>query len=345
MLILGIESSCDDTSVAVVRDGRSILSNVVSSQNPIHRCFGGVVPELAARAHLENIVPVTETALRSAEVSWNDLDAVACTVRPGLIGSLVVGLAAAKAIAFSLDLPLVGIDHIEAHAYANCFGELAYETPRLELVVSGGHTLLVENLGPRGSRILGGTVDDAAGEAFDKVAKLLGLGFPGGPAIQRTAEGGDPSAIPFPRPMLRSGDLRLSFSGLKTAVRYYRDRHPDAPVADIAASFQAAVVDVLASKTRQALLDTGLKTLGISGGVAANRPLRQRLAQLCEELGATFHAPPLSLCTDNAAIVAGLAYHKLRQGRSDDLSLAAMASGAPGLLVAATGPAVSTNKA
>jgi len=329
MLVLGIESSCDDTSAAVVQDGEKILSNVVSSQTDLHRQFGGIVPELAARQHIENIIPVIDRALINAGVRMPELAAVAVTARPGLIGSLVVGLAAAKAIAYAAGIPLIGINHIEAHGYANCFAGLNFLQPRIDLIVSGGHTLLIENLGYSGIRVLGGTVDDAAGEAFDKVAKIAGLGFPGGPAIQKVALTGDPHSIPLPRPMRESHDLRMSFSGLKTAVRYFLQNNVNVNISNLAASFQEAVADILTFKACQALRDSGHKILGVAGGVAANTRLREMLGQMCADLGVEFFAPPPILCTDNAAMVAGLAAWKMKAGLVSDLDLNAVATGHP----------------
>ncbi len=325
-LILGIETSCDETAAAVVKDGRTILSNVVASQIEIHRRYGGVFPEVASRQHILAIVPTIERALTEAAVRWEDLDGVAVTYGPGLAGSLLVGLNAAKAIAWARGLPLVGVNHIEAHIYANWLvGNPPEGFPLLCLVVSGGHTSLFLMEGHGRYRELGHTLDDAAGEAFDKVARLLGLEFPGGPAIEREAQRGNPRAFNFPRAWLR-GTYNFSFSGLKTAVlREVRKFDPDAsmkpgrklsprvPVADLAASFQEAVVDVLVGKTRQAAEDFGVREVLLAGGVAANGLLRQRMLK---ELAVPVRWPPPHLCTDNAAMVAAAGYFNLRRGRT-----------------------------
>jgi N6-L-threonylcarbamoyladenine synthase len=301
-----------------------IRSSVVASQVDLHARFGGVVPEIASRAHVRQVLPVIDEALSRAGVGLRDIGAVAVATRPGLVGALIVGLTAAKALALALDVPLVAVDHLEGHLYA-C--QLAYPErdvyPFLGLVVSGGHTSLYACRSPLDAELLGGTTDDAAGEAFDKVASLLGLGYPGGPAIERSARVGDPAAFAFPRSYRYDERLIFSFSGLKTAVRYALQK--DAPgalgaalpsqlVADVAASFQEAVVDALAAKTRQALAVTGLKKLGIGGGVAANTALRERLTDLARETGVELFIPPLSLCTDNAAM-AGIALPKLAAGQ------------------------------
>ncbi len=329
-LILGIETSCDETAAAVVKDGRRILSNVVASQIDIHRRYGGVFPEVASRQHVLSITPVVEEAMGEVGVSWDDLEAVAVTYGPGLAGSLLVGVNAAKGIALGCGLPLLGINHIEAHIYANWLGrkaEHAIVFPVLCLVVSGGHTELILMKGHGQYQRLGGTLDDAAGEAFDKVGRLLGLDYPGGPAIERASQYGDPTAFDLPRAWL--GDsYNFSFSGLKTAVRrivkahepfggVYTERSRSAqgrrqlPVADLAASFQMAVVDVLVEKARRAAQEHGAEQILLSGGVAANRPLRQEMA---ERSDLPVLCPPISLCTDNAAMVAGAAYFRYQAG-------------------------------
>ncbi len=329
MLILGIETSCDETAAAVVEDGRKILSNEVSSQVPLHKKYGGVVPEIACRAHSELTMPVIDAALKTAGVSLEDLSGVAVTAGPGLIGALLVGVSSAKAIAWALDVPVVAVDHLEAHIYANNLSH-DVEYPFVTLLASGGHTALYLSTSAVSHRLLGRTTDDAAGEAFDKVGALLGLGYPGGPAIEEAAASGRANAVDFPRTMLSKDSLDFSFSGIKTAVLYYvrgQDAHgrpggaPDkAEIADVAASFQAAVVDVLVAKTLLAVQKEGVERMAISGGVAANHLLRETLAAEAAERGLTLYVPPVRLCTDNAAVVAGLACHRLSQGEASGLS-------------------------
>jgi N6-L-threonylcarbamoyladenine synthase len=337
LVFLAIETTCDETGAAVLEGPMPpapgvprILSSVVASQIDLHERFGGVVPEIASRAHVRQILPVIDEALRRAGVGLGDLKMVAVATRPGLVGALVVGLSAAKALALALDVPLVAVDHLEGHLYA-C--QLAYPDrevyPCLGLVVSGGHTSLYACRAPIEAEILGGTIDDAAGEAFDKVASLLGLGYPGGPEIERAARGGNPSAYTFPRSYLHDERLAFSFSGLKTAVLYAlrgQDARaaggppPPAVVADVAASFQEAVVDVLIAKTRQALVRTGMRRLGIGGGVAANTRFRERVAGMAKTMGVELFIPPPALCTDNAAM-AGIALPKLAAGQVAELDL------------------------
>jgi N6-L-threonylcarbamoyladenine synthase len=308
--VLGIETSCDETAAAVVDDGRIVRSSVVASQADLHARFGGVVPEIASRAHLELINDVIEQALLEAATDLKHVDAVAAVHGPGLAGALIVGVSAAKAIALATGLPYVGVHHHEAHVYSALLEEPDLEPPLLTLVVSGGHTLIVAMDGHGQYRVLGQTVDDAAGEAFDKVARLLGLGYPGGPAIDRIAADGDPGAVAFPRPMLDDG-LDFSFSGLKTAVVHYVRKHPETPVADVAASFQAAVVDVLVEKVLAAARETGVDTIVVGGGVAANSALRDRLRAIAEKGEIRVVLPSLDLCTDNAAMVAAVAAFRL----------------------------------
>ena len=310
MRILGIETSCDETAAAVVDDGRTIRSSVVSSQVDLHARYGGVVPEIASRAHLEIVNDVIAQALLEAGITWTDVDAVAAVHGPGLAGALLVGVSAAKAIALAIGRPYVGVNHHEAHMYAALLQEPTLEPPFLTLVVSGGHTLLIAMDAHGEYRILGQTVDDAAGEAFDKVARFLGLGYPGGPAIDRIAITGNPAAIAFPRPMLDDGN-DFSFSGLKTAVVQYVRKHPDVDVADVAASFQAAVVDVLVTKLLQVAEQTGISTLVIGGGVAANSALRARVVDEGLTAGLRVVLPDIGLCTDNAAMVAAVAWWRL----------------------------------
>jgi N6-L-threonylcarbamoyladenine synthase len=309
--ILGIETSCDETAAAVVTGGNDIRSSVVSSQVDLHARFGGVVPEIASRAHVELLTPVVAEALVEAGVDNGGIDAVAATVGPGLIGSLLVGVSAAKALALVWDVPFVAVNHLEAHFYAAFLEEPGLETPMVVLLVSGGHTMLVRFEDHGRYEVLGSTIDDAAGEAFDKVARYLGLGYPGGPAIDREAAKGDPEAIPFPRSMLDDG-LDFSFSGLKTAVINHVRKHPDVSTEDVAASFQAAVVDVLVAKATRAALATGAKGMCLGGGVAANSLLRERFLDACTDLGVHAFLPSRAMCTDNAAMVAAAAWYRLR---------------------------------
>jgi N6-L-threonylcarbamoyladenine synthase len=309
--LLAIETSCDETAAAVVEDGRHILSNVVSTQVALHAPFGGVVPELASRHHVENICGVIQAAMADARVAYADLDAVAVTQGPGLVGSLLVGVQAAKGIAYAQKKPLVAVHHIAGHLEAPFLGTGEIELPALALVVSGGHTSLFE-IPERGCyRLLGRTRDDAAGEAFDKVARFLGLGYPGGPAIDRLAAEGDPDAVAFPRAMLDEG-YDFSFSGLKTAVVNHVRKHSDVVTRDVAASFQEAVVDVLTTKLLVAADEAEAPTLVLGGGVAANSQLRSRVAAAAEASGRRVFLPPPALCTDNGAMIAGAAWWRLR---------------------------------
>jgi N6-L-threonylcarbamoyladenine synthase len=337
LILLAIETTCDETAAAVLEGPRPpgigvprIRSSVVSSQVGLHQRYGGVVPEIASRAHVRQVVPMIDQALDRAGVSLARLDAVAVATRPGLVGALVVGLTAAKALALALDIPLVAIDHLEGHLYA-C--QLAYPDrdvyPCVGLVVSGGHTSLYVCDSPLASEYLGGTTDDAAGEAFDKVASLLGLGYPGGPVIEQAARAGNPAAFAFPRSFLHDDRLIWSFSGLKTAVLYalggQNARHApnvlgEKLISDVAASFQEAVIDVIVAKTRQALMRTTIKKLGVGGGVAANAALRQRLTEMAAALGVEVFIPPPTLCTDNAAM-GGIALPKLAAGQVASLDI------------------------
>jgi tRNA N6-adenosine threonylcarbamoyltransferase len=309
--ILAIETSCDETAAAIVDDGRRVRSSVVSSQADLHARFGGVVPEIASRAHVEVIDDVIAQALVEAGADLPDVDAIAAVHGPGLAGALIVGVSAAKALAIAVGKPYVGVNHHEAHLYAALIEDPTLEPPLLTLIVSGGHTLLVAMEDHGKFRVLGQTVDDAAGEAFDKVARFLGLGYPGGPAIDRLAASGDAGAIAFPRPMLEERD-DFSFSGLKTAVVRWVRSHPDAAVEDIAASFQAAVVDVCATKLLRAAERTGIDTVVIGGGVAANRGLRAAVLAGAAAAGLRAVIPSPVLCTDNAAMVAAAAAFRLR---------------------------------
>jgi N6-L-threonylcarbamoyladenine synthase len=309
--ILGIETSCDETAAAVVVNGTDVLSSVVSSQVDLHARFGGVVPELASRAHVELLVPVVAEALVEAGLDGDGIDAVAATIGPGLVGALLVGVSAAKATALVWGVPFVGVNHLEAHMYASFLEEPQLELPLLVLLVSGAHTMLVLMEGHGQYRLLGSTIDDAAGEAFDKVARFLGLGYPGGPAIDRLAMEGDPRAVAFPRSMLDDG-WDFSFSGLKTSVITWVRKHPETPVADIAASFQEAVVDVLVTKARRAAREMGAKGLVLGGGVAANSSLRERVLDACIEDGLQPFLPSRAMCTDNAAMVAAAGWWRLQ---------------------------------
>lgn len=309
-MILAVETSCDDTCAAVV-DGADILSNLVSSQDEAHAKFGGIVPEVASRHHLELAAPLVEAALEEASVSLDEIDAVAVTAGPGLIGALLVGLSTAKAIAAPRRLPLIPVDHLQGHVAANFLAPEPLEPPFLCLVASGGHTLLAGVRDHAGHEVLGQTLDDAAGEAFDKVARLLGLGFPGGPALQKLAEDGDPEAFELPVAMARDPGLDFSFSGLKTALVYLcRDLGPEGvreQRADLAASFQAAAVGQLTAKLKRALKRGEWEAVALGGGVAANGPLRAAVAALCKEQGVQLKLVPLELCTDNAAMIGSAA--------------------------------------
>ena len=308
-LVLGIETSCDETAAAVVADGRAVWSSVVSSQVDLHARFGGVVPEVASRAHVELITPVIAEALVEAGVELADLDAVAACHGPGLAGALLVGVAAAKGLALAADLPYVGVNHLEAHLHAAWLEDPDLEPPLAVLVVSGGHTMTVAMEDHGRYRVVGQTVDDAAGEAFDKVARHLGLGYPGGPVIDRLAREGDRAAVRFPRAM--PGEADFSFAGLKTAVVNHTRRVPGTPVADVAASFQEAVVDQLVAKLVAAADEIDAPVLAVGGGVAANSRLRERVAEAAAATGRRAFLPPPSLCTDNGAMIAATAWWRL----------------------------------
>ena len=311
MRILGIETSCDETAAAVVMNGTRVLSSVVSTQIDLHARYGGVVPEVASRAHVEMLTPVVSQAmLEAGMVDGAKVDAVAATVGPGLIGSLLVGVSAAKALALVWDVPFVAVNHLEAHLYAAFLEEPDLDLPLVVLLVSGGHTMLVCMEGHGRYRLLGQTVDDAAGEAFDKVARFLDLGYPGGPAIDRLAMEGDPHAVSFPRPMKTDG-YDFSFSGLKTSVVNHVRKHPEISAADVAASFQEAVCDVLITKARRAAREIGAKGLCLAGGVAANSQLRERLLDACVADGLHAFLPSRAMCTDNAAMIAAVGWYRL----------------------------------
>lgn len=334
-LVLGIESSCDETAAALVRGGREIVSSSIHSQAAIHAQWGGVVPEVAGRSHLTKILPVIDDALAKAQLTLDDVDAIAVTTRPGLVGSLLVGLSAAKALAWVRELPLVGVHHIEAHVYAATMEhEVAANGgvyPCLALVVSGGHTALYRAESPLEMRSLATTRDDAAGEAFDKVAHVLGLGYPGGPRVSKLAEGGNPRAFDFPRFRSKDGSPGFSFSGLKTAVLYHvrgQDARAALPPpesirdrADVAASFEAAVVDALVDETLRVARREGLRTVLVAGGVACNQRLRREMKSRAESAGLRALFPSPAYCTDNAVMIAGLGYEALAAGRTADLAL------------------------
>jgi len=308
--VLGIETSCDETAAAVVANGTTVVSSVVSSQVDLHARYGGVVPEIASRAHVELLTPAVAQALVEAGLDGHQLHAVAATIGPGLAGALLVGISAAKAYSLAWRLPFVGVNHMEAHLYASFLEEPDLEPPLVVLLVSGGHTMLVVMDDHGRYRLLGTTVDDAVGEAFDKVARVMGLGYPGGPAIDRVALTGDPTAVKFPRAMPQG--LDFSLSGLKTAVIRYVRENPDTPVADVAASFQAAVVDVLIDKTRRAVAEVGARTVCLGGGVAANSLLRERILDMATAEGLRCFLPSRSMCTDNAAMVASAGWWRYK---------------------------------
>jgi len=337
--LLGIESSCDETAAAVVDSSGRVDSNVVASQVSVHHAFGGVVPEIASRHHIRNIVPVVREALACARVGLGDLDGIAATAGPGLVGGLLVGLQFAKALAWAYRLPFVGVDHLLAHLEAP-YLSLADEDeesredppfPHVALLASGGHTLVGIRRGPRSLQVLGATRDDAAGEAFDKVSKMLGLGYPGGPIVALMAADGNPERVHFPRAMLKRKGYDFSFSGLKTAVRHYLARQGSQPLdsdlrADVCASFQEAVVDVLVTRALQAIRSSQLQDLVVAGGVAANHRLRERLVEASREEGFRVHLPRLRFCTDNAAMVARAGLRRILAGERDGLDLNATAT-------------------
>jgi N6-L-threonylcarbamoyladenine synthase len=334
-LVLGVESSCDELAAAVVRQGREIVASVVHGQADVHRPYGGVVPELASRDHARSVSQVVEATLERAGVAPEDLDGVAVTAGPGLVGSLLVGVCFAKALAFRFGLPLVGVHHLVGHLASAEIADPDLAPPYLGLVVSGGHTALYRIEAEAAPALLGETQDDAVGEAFDKVAKLLGLPFPGGPSLARAAAAGDERAIPFPRPMLLDPGLDFSYSGLKTAVSHEVERRRRArgtleatEVADLAASFQAAATDALVAKARRALAREGLARLAVVGGVAANERLRARIAAAAREDGFRAVFPPPALCTDNAAMIAAAGARRLARGDRDDASLGVFARAA-----------------
>jgi N6-L-threonylcarbamoyladenine synthase len=322
-VVLGIETSCDETAAAVVMGGNDVLSSVVATQIDLHARYGGVVPEIASRAHVEAMNVVIRQAVSQSGVPIERIDAVAATVGPGLIGALLVGVAAAKSVALVLDKPFIGVNHLEAHLYAALLDDPHVEFPMLVVLVSGGNTLFVEMRGHGDFSVIGQTIDDAAGEAFDKVARFLDLGHPGGPAIDRIALTGNANAIDFPRAMLHDG-LDVSFSGLKTSVINYVRKNPTVSTADVAASFQYAVVDVLAAKARKAAQQIGAKTVALGGGVAANSLLRGTMTSVCAESGWRLVLPSMGMCTDNAAMIASAGWYRLVADGPSSMDMGAM---------------------
>lgn len=328
LITLAIESSCDETAAAVLLDGRKVLSNIISSQIDVHKLYGGVVPEIASRHHLNNINTVVDSAVSEAGMKLEDVDLIGVTYGPGLVGALLIGLATAKAYALALNKPLVGVHHIQGHISANYIEHKELEPPFMALVISGGHTNIVEVTGYNECRVLGGTRDDAAGEAYDKVARVLGLGYPGGPLIDRSAKKGNPHAVEFKRVFLEKGSLDFSFSGIKTGVLNYINSEKQAGreinTADVAASFQAAVLDVIVAKTLSAALDMNKDKIVLAGGVAANSRLREMFEEECGRHGIGLYYPSPVLCTDNAAMIGCAAYYKYKAGGIDDLTLDAI---------------------
>ena len=319
---MGIETSCDDSSVAILKNDREVLVNLISSQIDIHALFGGVVPEIASRKHLEAINPLIEKALADTNLSYDDIDLISVTKGPGLMGSLLVGISAAKGLSLATGTPLIGANHMQGHICANYLSNKDLEPPFISLVVSGGHTYLCKVNSYTDYEVIGKTLDDAAGESFDKVARKIGLGYPGGPKIDKLAREGNKDAIDFPRVMLEKGSYDFSFSGLKTAVLNYahklEQRGEEVNKADFAASFQEAVVDVLVDKSMMLLKETGLKSLAVSGGVAANSRLKERLKEECDKEGIKFYHPSVILCTDDAAMIAMAGYLNYKNGAVDD---------------------------
>ncbi len=325
VLILAIESSCDETAASVVQNGREVLSNVISSQIALHTLYGGVVPEIASRKHIENIDGVIDRALLDAGVTFDAIDAIAVTYGPGLVGALLVGLAEAKALAFALHKPLIGVHHIEGHISANYIEDKEFAPPYIALVVSGGHSHLVYVRDYGEYEILGRTRDDAAGEAYDKVARAIGMGYPGGPKIDAAAKSGNPHAIEFPRAYLEEDSYDFSFSGLKSAVLNYINKkkmmQEEINANDVAASFQRSVVEVLVAKTIKAAREKNVGKVAMAGGVASNSALREAMKQACDSEGFTLNIPSPVLCTDNAAMIGSAAYYEYRKGIRDGLDL------------------------
>lgn len=328
LVTLAIESSCDETAAAVLLEGRQVLSNIISSQIDIHKLYGGVVPEIASRHHLNNINAVVDQAMEEAEISMEDVDMIGVTYGPGLVGALLIGLATAKAYALAAGKPLIGVHHIQGHICANYIEHKELEPPFMALVISGGHTNIVEVTDYNKCSILGGTRDDAAGEAYDKVARVLGLGYPGGPLIDKIAKEGNPHAVEFKRVFLEKGSLDFSFSGIKTGVLNYINSEKQAGrqinTADVAASFQAAVLEVIVTKTVKAAVDMGKDKIVMAGGVASNSRLREMLREECDKKKIELYYPSPILCTDNAAMIGCAAYYRYMAGERDDLTLDAI---------------------
>lgn len=325
MYTLALETSCDETSAAVIQDGRQILSNIISTQVPIHRKFGGVVPEIASRQHIEYVMPIIKEALDTAHVSLQEIDHIGVTYGPGLVGALLVGVAAAKALSFALDKPLVGVNHMEGHIFANFLSHPELEPPFLALVVSGGHTQLVKIEGYNTFTLLGQTRDDAAGEAFDKIARVMGYPYPGGPQIDKLAKDGNPDAIAFPKALHEKHNFEFSFSGLKSAVLNYlhtqEQRKQPYDVHDVAASFQKTVVETLVEKTMDAAAYCGMNKIAVAGGVSANSALAAAMEQACAAHGYSFYRPEPVLCTDNGAMIGCRAYYMALEGHFANLTL------------------------
>lgn len=328
LVTLAIESSCDETAASVLLEGREVLSNIISSQIEIHKQYGGVVPEIASRHHLNNVNTVVDEAMEEAGISMDEVDMIGVTYGPGLVGALLIGLATAKAYALAADKPLIGVHHIQGHISANYIEHKELEPPFMALIISGGHTNIVEVTGYNECRVLGGTRDDAAGEAYDKVARVLGLGYPGGPLIDKLAKEGDPHAVEFKRVFLEKGSLDFSFSGIKTGVLNYinseKQAGRDINSADVAASFQAAVLEVIVTKTVNAAIDMNKDKIVLAGGVASNSKLREMMKEECDKHGIALYYPSPILCTDNAAMIGCAAYYKYMAGERDDLTLDAI---------------------
>lgn len=328
LVTLAIESSCDETAAAVLLEGRQVLSNIISSQIDIHKLYGGVVPEIASRHHLNNINAVVDQAMEEAEISMEDVDMIGVTYGPGLVGALLIGLATAKAYALATGKPLIGVHHIQGHICANYIEHKELEPPFMALVISGGHTNIVEVTDYNKCSVLGGTRDDAAGEAYDKVARVLGLGYPGGPLIDKIAKEGNPHVVEFKRVFLEKGSLDFSFSGIKTGVLNYINSEKQAGrqinTADVAASFQAAVLEVIVTKTVKAAVDMGKDKIVMAGGVASNSRLREMLREECDKKKIELYYPSPILCTDNAAMIGCAAYYRYMAGERDDLTLDAI---------------------
>ena len=327
IITLAIESSCDETACAILKNGREVLSNIISTQIELHKKFGGVVPEVASRKHIENIPMVVQEALEESNITFDDVDHIAVTYGPGMVGAVLVGLSYAKALAYTLDIPLVGVNHIEGHVSANYIEDKNLKPPFITLIVSGGHTHLVEVKDYGKYEILGKTRDDASGEAFDKIARAMGLGYPGGPIIDRLAKQGNKNAIDFPRACMDEG-YDFSFSGLKSAVLNYLNakkmKNEEIVVEDVAASFQEAVVEVLSTKAIKAAKEKGYDTIALAGGVAANSALREKLTTMCSKENISVKYPSLILCTDNAAMIGCAGYYNFINGKIHDMSLNAV---------------------